>query len=305
MIDTHQHLLYPARFRYAWTADLPALQGNFRLEEYCRASEGCGIEGTIFMEADADESAGEAAFFCRLAQDPANKILGVIAAARPENTGFEDSLDSITHPALKGIRRVLHTQPDNLSQSAAFRANIARLGERGLTFDLCFAQRQLGLALDLVRACPGTTFILDHCAVPDIVGNDAPHGGGFKTWAAAIGDLARLPHVNVKISGLTTCAPGHRRNVESLAPYVNTVLEAFGPARCLWGGDWPVVNLGSGLAGWCELTISLLAGLSHAERNAVFRENAQRVYLMISGPEPRTVPPGDLVIPDEPRDAEK
>lgn len=304
MIDTHQHLLYPANFHYAWAADLPALQADFRLEEYRVASEGCGIEGTIFMEVDADESAGEAAFFCRLAENPDHHILGVIAAARPENPDFEKYLDEIAHPALKGIRRVLHTQPDELSQSVLFRKNLSLLGKRGLTFDLCFAQRQLGVALDLVRACPDTTFILDHCGVPDIAGNDAPHGEGFKTWSAAIRDLANLPHLNAKISGLTAYAREDQRNVESLAPYVNTVLEAFGPGRCVWGSDWPVVNLGSGLVAWCELTKSLLAGLSQADRDGVLRENAQRVYLKLSESKPQTAILRDLMGSNEPRDAE-
>lgn len=284
MIDTHQHLLYPANFHYAWVADLPALQGNFRLEEYRVASEDCGIEGTIFMEVDVDESAQEAAFFCRLAENPDNRILGVIAATRPENSDFEKYLDEIAHPAIKGIRRVLHTQPDELSQSDLFRKNLSLLGKRGLTFDLCFAQRQLGVALDLARACPGTTFILDHCGVPDIAGNDAPHGEGFKTWSAAIRDLANLPHVNVKISGLTAYAREDQRNVESLAPYVNTVLEAFGPERCVWGSDWPVVNLGSGLPVWCRLTQELLADLSESDRASILSTNARRIYrLSISG----------------------
>jgi predicted TIM-barrel fold metal-dependent hydrolase len=281
MIDTHQHLLYPELFRYSWVSGLPALQGIFRLEEYNAASEGCGITGTIFMEVDADasQSSDEAAFFCGLAENPENKILGVIAAARPESAGFEEHLDSIAHPALKGIRRVLHTQPDELSQSDIFRENVARLGRRGLTFDLCFAQRQLGLALDLARACPQTTFILDHCGVPDIAGNEAPHGDGFKTWAAAIRVLASLPHVNGKISGLTAYAPEPQRAAAHLQPYIDTMLETFGPQRLVWGGDWPVVNLGSGLPAWCEITHSLLLGLSEIESSSVLHNNARRIYL--------------------------
>ncbi|MEX1119896.1 MAG: amidohydrolase [Terrimicrobiaceae bacterium] len=281
MIDTHQHLLYPASFHYSWAADVPALQGDFRLEEYRVASEGCGIEGTIFMEVDADESAGEASFFCRLAENPAHRILGVIAAARPENPDFEKYLDEIAHPALKGIRRVLHTQPDELSQTVLFRKNLSLLGKRGLTFDLCVLQRQLPLALDLVRACPETAFVLDHCGVPDIAGNAAPSGGGFEIWQQDIRSLAEASHVFCKISGLTAYAGENERTVAGLKPYFETVLEAFGPARCLWGGDWPVVNLGSGLAAWCQLTASLLAGLSEGERADVLVGNAQRFYLKL------------------------
>lgn len=280
MIDTHQHLLYPDRFGYAWSQDLPALQGNFRLEEYRAAAAGCGIGGSLFMEVDVDEgqSGDEAQFVCELATDPANGILGVIAAARPEKEKFGLQLENILHPKLKGIRRVLHTQQDELSQQVGFRRNISLLGRLGLTFDLCVLQRQLGIALDLVRACPGTTFILDHCGVPDIAGNDAPHGSGFAAWKKAIAGLARHENVKGKISGLTAYARPDQRNAEGLRPYVDAMIEAFGPGRLVWGGDWPVVNLGSGLADWCRLSRELLAGLPAGEREDIFAGNARAIY---------------------------
>ena len=63
-----------------------------------------------------------------------------------------------------------------------------------------------------MRACPGTTFILDHGGVPDIAANDAPGGPGFRAWQAAIKELAREPHVHGKISGLTAYARPDQRN---------------------------------------------------------------------------------------------
>jgi len=292
MIDTHQHLIYPSLFRYSWAADVPALQGEFRIEEYRAASGGSEISGTIFMEVDvdADQSGQEAAFFCQLAEDSSNGILGVVAAARPEHSGFEKYLDSIAHPKLLGIRRVLHTQPDELSQSSTFRENLRLLGQRGLPFDLCVLQRQLPLALDLAKACPENTFILDHCGVPDIAANDAPHGDGFLNWQCGIRSLAALPNLNGKISGLTAYAAEHQRTAVHLQPYVDTMLESFGPSRLVWGGDWPVVNLGSGLVDWCELTTSLLAGLTPAERDSVLCDTAQRVYLNLPGSKNKVLP---------------
>lgn len=280
MIDTHQHLLYPAEFSYSWAKDFLSLQGNFRIGEYRAAAEDCGIEATIFMEVDVDEgqSSREAGYFCRLAGDATNGIGGVVAAARPEREDCVEYLQRITHPKLKGIRRVLHTQPDELSQSHVFRQNIARLGRLGLSFDLCVLQRQLGMALDLVRACPGTTFILDHCGVPDIAGNEAPHGPGFVAWQAAINALAREENVHGKISGLSAYARPDQRSVEGLRPYIDTMLGAFGPRRLVWGGDWPVCNLGSGLKAWCDLTRELLAGLESSEREAILSRNARHIY---------------------------
>ncbi|MBU3666756.1 MAG: amidohydrolase, partial [Chthoniobacterales bacterium] len=102
MIDTHQHLLYPDLFSYPWVGDIPALAGNFRLEEYRAASAGCGITGALFMEVDAEQSAAEARFFCELAGDAGNAILGVVASGRPEHDGFGDYLDKIASPKLAG-----------------------------------------------------------------------------------------------------------------------------------------------------------------------------------------------------------
>ena len=280
MIDTHQHLLYPDRFGYTWTKDLPALQGNFRIEEYRVHAADCRIEGAIFMEVDVDEgeSSEEARFFCDMASDPSSGILGVIAAARPGTAGFAAHLEELKHPKLKGIRRVLHTQADAVSQTEGFRADITRLGRHGLTFDLCVLQRQLGVALDLVRACPATIFILDHCGVPDIAHNAAPHGEGFIAWRRAVVALAAEPNVHGKISGLTTYAAEGQRTEDGLRCYVDTMLESFGPERLVWGGDWPVVNLGSGLARWCTLTRKMLGSLSADEQAKIFSANARVLY---------------------------
>ena len=187
MIDTHIHLLEPDRFTYEWTKGFPALTGRFDLSDYQKASADTGIQAGVFMEVDCEESADEARYFCSLAEQPGCLIQAVVAAARPESPDFERNLEAMAHPRLTGIRRVLHTQPDELSQSSLFRENVSHLGALGLSFDLCVLQRQLPLALDLVRACPQTTFILDHCGVPEISANDAPAGEGFLAWEKATG----------------------------------------------------------------------------------------------------------------------
>src|SRR4051812_29890909 len=118
IIDTHQHLLYPDRFSYPWTKGLAALDGKeFRLNEYRVAAEGTGITHTLFMEVAVDNSQAKAEtkFFLDLATRRETGILGVIATARPEQAYFPAYLDSILHPNLKGLRRILHTEPDELS----------------------------------------------------------------------------------------------------------------------------------------------------------------------------------------------
>jgi predicted TIM-barrel fold metal-dependent hydrolase len=278
MIDTHVHLLEPDRFTYDWTQDFPALSGRFDLSDYKKASHESGIQAAVFMEVDCEESDDEAHYFCALAEQPGSFIQAVVAAARPESPDFEQSLEEIAHPRLTGIRRVLHTQPDELSQTPRFRENVNRLGGLGLTFDLCVLQRQLPIALELVRACPQTTFILDHCGVPDIAPNDAPAGEGFLAWKQAIRALAAEPNVNGKISGISAYAPAPLRNAQGLKPYTDTMLDAFSPDRLVWGGDWPVVNLGDGLLAWSTITRELLSGLTADERFQILIANAKKIY---------------------------
>jgi len=155
---------------------------------------------------------------------------------------------------------------------------VNRLGGLGLSFDLCVLQRQLPLALELVRACPQTTFILDHCGVPAIADNNAPSGAGFLAWQKSILAIAAEPNVSGKISGITAYAPEPLRNAQGLRPYIETMLEAFGPSRLVWGGDWPVVNLGDGLLAWSNISHELLSRLTADERTLILTANAKRIY---------------------------
>ncbi len=276
LIDTHQHLIFPDRLDYAWAAGAPALAGReFGLPEYRALTAGAGIAGSIFMEVDvAGAWREEARLVAGLARDPASGILGLIASCRPEDdAGFEGWLDEGTDLGVVGYRRILHEVADDLSQSASFRANVRRIGARGRVFDMVFLARQLPIALELVRACPETRFVLDHCGVPDIA------GGGFDPWRADVAALAREPNVIAKISGVFAyCAPGEV-TLGAVRPYVEHVIDAFGAERCLWGSDWPVVNVrGGSLPAWLAATREILEGLSEDEAAAIAHRTAERVY---------------------------
>lgn len=277
-IDTHQHLILRDRLRYEWTRDLPPLaSGDFTIADYRALTLGSGISRSIYMETSVNEHdwQSEARIASELIGDPTNLILGQIASCRPEtDEGFIDWLEECATLQVLGFRRVLHVMPDALSTTPTFRANIAEIGRRDLTFDICVLARQLPIAYDLAAACDGTRMVLNHCGVPDIA-----NGASFTSWAKHISTLATMEHVVCKLSGISAyCAPG-TATLATLKPWVDHVLEAFGPERVLWGGDWPVVNLGAGLAEWMALTQSFLQGLSSSEREAVSEGTARRIYL--------------------------
>ena len=274
LLDTHQHLLHPERMRYAWAESTPALKGRaFTLEDYRRLTEGAGVAATIFMECDADDYRAEARMVAELVKAPGSWLLGSIASCRPEtDEGFEAWLDEGATLGVLGYRRILHETTDDLSRSETFRTNVRRIGARGLPFDMCFLARQLPIALELARACPDARLVLDHCGVPDIA------VGGLASWRDGISALAAMPNVHAKLSGvLAYCAPG-RATLAEVRPYVEHVIGAFGPERCLWGSDWPVVDTRADLPTWIAAFRTILAGYSEAEQSAMAHGTAERVY---------------------------
>lgn len=273
-IDTHQHLVYRERFGYEWTNSIPELaEGDFTLTDYISLTKGKGVSGSIFMETGVDDSdyQAEARFVGELVGTAG--LLGQIASCRPEQTeGFDAWLEECHALSVVGYRRILHVMPDELSRTPAFRTNLKKIGDQGLPFDVCVLARQLPIATELARACDGQPLILNHCGVPDIAGN------AFDSWSADIKTLSELPHVHVKLSGITAYCSAGTATAEILRPWVNHVLETFGPLRMIWGGDWPVVNLGSGLPKWIDITRELLAELSPDEQAAIMSDNTRRLF---------------------------
>lgn len=276
LIDTHQHLIYPNQMDYGWTEGVPELANQaFPVELYRDLSAGADLAGSLFMEVGVDDSdfQDETRFIADLAKSGTSGILGIVSSCRPElDAGFSDWLDECDLLGVSGYRRILHVMPDEISTTEVFRRNVRKIGDRGLPFDLCLLARQLPIGVDLARACENTQMVLNHCGVPDIA------GGGLDPWRDHIRELSRLPNLDCKLSGiLAYCAPG-TSELETIRPYVDHVLECFGPARMVWGSDWPVVNMGADLPTWLGITQSILSELSESEAAAIGSENAKRIY---------------------------
>lgn len=274
LIDTHQHLILRDRLGYGWTAGVPALaSGDFTPEDYARQTAGRGVIGTLFMETGVDDGDYQAEARLVAGLVGTGGMLGQIASCRPEeDAGFDAWLEECAGLHVVGFRRILHVVDNALSQSATFRANLVKVGRRGLPFDLCVRADQHGLAEDLIRSLDDQRFVLDHCGNPDIA------AGGFAPWATSLRRLARYPHLVVKLSGITAnCAPG-TVSAALLRDYVDHVIDCFGPARILWGSDWPVVTLHSTLPDWIALTRDLLSGLTPDEQALIGSGTARVVY---------------------------
>jgi predicted TIM-barrel fold metal-dependent hydrolase len=271
IVDTHLHLVYPDRFAYPWLSGAPAINKPWHAESYFAEAVPLGIEAALHMEVDVAEPdiVPESAFVTTLP-----RIAGAIAACRPENVDFPAQLDQLTAiPGVRCLRRILHTSPNELSQSDLFVENLRRLPSKGLTFDLCVRADQLApVAAPLARRAPDVTFILNHCGVPDVT------GAGLDPWRDDIRALSRLPNVNAKISGIVAYS-GPDWTVDTIRPYVEHVIDCFGWDRVVWGSDHPVVTLTGSLTRWVDATRSIISGATEDEQAKLLHRNAERIYL--------------------------
>lgn len=273
ILDTHLHLLYQKNFNYEWCADFPPLQHDFTIEKYEELSKEFCITGSIFMEVDVAESeiSKEAAFFTEIIKRNQHKLIGVIAACRPENKNFNELLEDTLTEAVCGFRRVLHVMPDELSQSQQFRDNIKTLSTHDLPFDICINQNQHEIAYQLIKACPDNQFVLDHCGGPSLTEED------YQLWAKSLKQIATLPNVVCKVSGIIAGLPAST-SVNTLDPWIDHTLETFGADRTIIGSDWPVCNLSKDLPTWLTKVRTHFANYSEDEQHKIFHQNAETIY---------------------------
>jgi len=275
IVDTHQHLWDLDLFRYSWLGSLPALNRSFRMSDYLAAAKGLDLLKSVHLEADVDESymLDETRHLLALGNQPDNPLEGIVACGRPESDDFKSYLDQIAgHPKLKGIRRVLHTQPDEVGQGVTFTKNVAALSGYGLSFDLCVLSRQIPIAIRLVSKCPDVVFILDHCGVPQVKEKN------LDPWRSYITEIAKFSNVSCKISGLVAYADPQRWTSDDLRPFVEHAIASFGWDRVLFGSDWPVCTLSASYQQWVAALQEITRGAGEVNQRKLFRDNALRVY---------------------------
>jgi len=275
ILDTHLHIIDQSALSYPWLSGVPALNRDFRHDEYLREAKRVGIEASLHMEVDVATAdiEKETVHIGSLANQTGSVLVGAISACRPEQDDFPAFLErQRANPFVKGFRRVLHVVPDDVSQSPTFRDNVKRLSGTGLTFDLVVLPRQMPLAMALADLAPDVRFVLDHCGVPDI------KAGALHPWREQITEMAKRPNVVGKISGVIAYADPAGWTLDDIRPYVEHTISAFGWDRVIWGSDWPVCTLGGGLSTWVAATHALIAGASSGEKAKLLSGNARRLW---------------------------
>ncbi len=203
-------------------------------------------------------------------------VAGVVGWVDLTAPGVGDELDRLAAGPggqwLVGVRHLVQGEPDPewLLRNDVDRG-LAAIAARGLGYDLLVLPHQLPAAVTVARRHPELALVLDHAAKPPLRSGDL---GG---WAADLRALAGAGPVACKLSGLVTEARPDW-TTSDLRPAAEEVLAAFGPARTLFGSDWPVCRAAGGWAPWSAATAELTSDLSPAEREDVLSGTARRTY---------------------------
>jgi L-fuconolactonase len=279
LVDSHVHFWDRARFEYLWLeGENSALRRDYlpeHLREDVAEIDAVKILGHVFVQADcrSEQSAHETAWVHELARAGA-PILAVVAHAPLERgSACADELDRLAlSPLVSGVRRLLQDEPAGFMSDPAFVEGVRRLSAHGFVMDLCVRPHQLDEIARLADRCPDVLFVLDHLGKPSV------RSGDLGDWAAALARVAALPNVRCKLSGLATEAPARLRNVEGLRPWLDHALDVFGPARCMFGSDWPVVRASTSYRQWCEIVLDVVSGLEPNDRTSVLSATALDAY---------------------------
>ena len=276
IIDTHLHIWDPDRLTYPWHAEVPALNRPFLLSDFDEHRAQTEVECMVFLECDVapDDRLAEAKWVTeRAAED--SRIRAIIASAPLENgAAVAADLQALAElPMVRGIRRLIQDEPDDdFCVRPGFIEGVKRLPDFGFSFDICIKHRHMANAVSLVRQCPEVSFILDH------IGKPAIREGLTDPWKQQIQDLAALPNVKCKMSGLVTEADHQNWTRDQLRPYIDHVIDCFGFDRVIYGGDWPVSTLATRYPVWVATLDWALAGCSEDELRRVYRDNASAFY---------------------------
>jgi L-fuconolactonase len=276
IVDAHVHLYDPGVIRYGWMKGKPVLDQQHLMAQLDAARGPVELEALVWVEVGADpgQYLQEASFVDGLAR--ADRRIRAMVAAAPLERGaavVPDLEKLAAHGLTRGIRRLLQDEPDDaFCLRPGFVEGVRLLARHGLSFDICVYHRQLAGAVELVRRCPEVRFVLDHAGKPGI------RAGLMEPWRTHIAELAALPNVWCKLSGLITEADHANWTRAQLRPYIDHVIERFGFERVMFGSDWPVSEQTHRYDRWVEIVDQALADASDDERRKLFRDNAIAFY---------------------------
>jgi L-fuconolactonase len=272
IVDSHQHFWRYDAQEYDWIADdLAAIRRDFLPADLVREVAAAGVDAVVSVQ--ARQSLAETRWLLDLAEKNAF-VAGVVGWVPLVSASVADTLAELAaNPRLRGVRHVLQGEADPaFAARPDFNRGIAALRGLGLAYDVLVYERQLPAAIALVDRHPDQVFVVDHVGKPRI------RDGVVSPWRERMCELARRPNVFCKLSGMVTEADLRAWTRETLEPYAELVLEAFGPSRVMFGSDWPVCLAACPYSRWLATVRELCGGLSAGERESVLGGTARSAY---------------------------
>lgn len=272
IVDSHHHFWRYDPVEYEWISDsMRTLRRDFLPADLRREIAAAGVDGVVSVQARQTLPETRALLAHARENDFIRGVVGWVPLVDPDVRGTLEELAQDPH--LRACRHVLQDEPDDeYMLRRDFNDGVRAVTEAGLVYDILIFERHLPQTLEFVDRHPNQVFVLDHIGKPRI------RDGSFGAWRAAIRNLARRTNLYCKISGMVTEADWGRWSEAELAPYMDAVLDAFGPRRLMYGSDWPVCLVGVGYARWFELVAGFAARLSADERDRVLGGTAIEAY---------------------------
>jgi L-fuconolactonase len=276
VVDAHHHFWDLSVRDQDWITGpaLAPLRRDFTLADLEPEARAVGVTATVLVQTIG--VAEETPEFLAVAKG-SDLVAGVVGWTDLTAPDVADTLAALRAlpggDRLVGIRHQVQGEPDpEWLLRADVRRGLAAVAEAGLAYDLVVVASQLPAAAKAAELLPGLTFVLDHLGKPPIA------SGAIQPWADHVAALAARPNTVCKLSGMVTEAAWDSWTPNGLRPYADTVLDAFGPARLMFGSDWPVSRLAASYAEVLDAARTVTDGLSESERNQVFATTARRVY---------------------------
>jgi len=271
IVDAHHHFWDPRRRDYPWMGDeLSPIRRPFAPDDLRPELVQNNVDRTVLVQTVS--SLDETREFLETASqtDFVAGVVGWVDLTDPSVAELIASLRSAKGgDRLVGIRHQVHDEPDaSWLLRDDVQRGIAAVGAAGLVYDVLVRTRELPAALATVRAHPEMRFVIDHAAKPRVAG-----GAWDIAWEMALAPLADEPNVSCKLSGLVTEADWKTWTREQLRPYLERVLDWFGPGRCMFGSDWPVCLLAADYAEVMATTRAIVG-----DDEDVFGGTATRTY---------------------------
>ena len=271
IIDTHQHFWNYDPKTHDWiNEDMKVIRKDFLPADLAPILKENNIEGCIAVQADQTDT--ETQILIREA-DQNSFIKGVVGWVNLKDKEIEEKLEEYSNETnLKGFRHIIQAEPKGFMLDASFQKGLSALAKYNYTYDLLIYETQLAEANTLIKQLPVLPIVIDHIAKPNI------KKGERENWIKEIKAMAQYPNVYCKISGMATEARWDTWTMDTLKPYIDTVVEAFGTERIMFGSDWPVCLVASSYEKWLKGLQNYFNTFSISEQEDFFANNAIKFY---------------------------